>query len=188
MKYTLYYWGKCTKFYGRGLPILLALDLAKQEYEIKETSEAPEGVDCFAVPYVTFTNGVTVSQLCPILQIIGEEHGLAGSTVEEKMKAKQYLGDLSDVLAETFAGKLSGDGVSRADTWFTLLSNRLDATGYYIGSSLSVVDFFAYFVFLWVVKQGIPFEKFENLTKFITMMNEKEVLQKYIASGVPLIP
>jgi glutathione S-transferase len=138
---------------------------------------------------LTFTNGVTVSQLPAILLIIGEEHGLAGNTVEEKMKAKQYLGDLSDVLAETFGGKLIGDGVTHADKWFTLLSNRLDATGCFIGSSLSVlVDIYAYFVFFWVVKQGIPFEQFENLTKFIAMMNETEMLKKYIASGVALIP
>jgi hypothetical protein len=38
------------------------------------------------------------------------------------------------------------------------------------------------------VKQGIPFEQFENLTKFIAMMNETEMLKKYIASGVALIP
>ena len=79
MAHTLYYWGKCTTFYGRGLPVLMALDLAKQQYEIKDPSEATnEGeVDCFAVPMLTFTNGVTVSQLPAILLIIGEEHGLA---------------------------------------------------------------------------------------------------------------
>jgi hypothetical protein len=34
--YTLFYWGACKSFYGRALPIILALELANQEYEIKE--------------------------------------------------------------------------------------------------------------------------------------------------------
>jgi hypothetical protein len=37
--YTIYYWYKSTKFWGRTLPIVLALDTAGAEYEIKEPTD-----------------------------------------------------------------------------------------------------------------------------------------------------
>lgn len=183
--YTLFYWGACKSFYGRALPIILALELANQEYEIKEPGDAP-GADCFAVPMLTFPNDVTMSQLPSILMMLGEKYGLAGSTEAEKMKAAQYLGDLTDVFSEH--GKFKEEKVERGEKWFALLESRLTATGFFIGDSISVVDLYAYFVFLWIIGKDIPFDKFPALTKFNAMMPEIDAVQKCAATGVKFIP
>merc|ERR1711977_606113 len=64
--YTLYYWGACKKFWGRGLPIVVALDSSKSEYEIKDVPE-DMGLS-FALPIVEFPDGNRMSQLPMILE------------------------------------------------------------------------------------------------------------------------
>jgi hypothetical protein len=183
--YTLFYWGACKTFYGRALPIVLALEIAQQEYEIKEPSDAP-GSDCFAVPMLTFPNDVTMSQLPSILMMLGEKHGLAGSTEEHKMKVAQYLGDLTDIFSEH--GKFKEEKVERGEKWFALLESRLTATGFFIGDSISVVDLYTHFVLLWIVSKEIPFDKFPALTKFNAMMAAHDAVEKVAATGVKCVP
>ncbi|KAJ8599034.1 hypothetical protein CTAYLR_007677 [Chrysophaeum taylorii] len=182
--YTLYYWTACEKFWGRGIPIVLTLDSAGAKYEIKQADEAPSGV-CFAVPIFSFPNGVTISQTTAILDILGETFGLNGATPEAKMMSKQYLLDLTDVFSELMSGKLSDE--ARADKWLTLLNSKLTKT-FFLGDAPSTVDFYAIFVFEWIVKKGLAFDKYANLTKWWAAIKEVPAVKKMYSSGVPMIP
>ena len=194
--YTIYYWGSCTKFYGRALPILAALHAANKtkgtDYEIKEPSEAPPGKG-FAVPIVTLENGVTIAQTTAIMEVLGEDLGLGGKTAEDKLYVKQYLLDFTDVFSELMKGKFSeGEGESAVTTdrghkWFSLLESRL-AGGYFLGDYLSVVDMYAHFVFLWVEKKGVDMSKYEALCKWYASIKATDMMKGFVDSGVALIP
>lgn len=183
--YTLFYVSACKRFWGCGGPIAATLEQAAQEYVIKETEDVPAGVG-FAVPMLTFDNGVTISQTTAILTVLGDQHDLADTTVTQKMQVKQYLRDLDDIVAETDTGNIA-EKPERADKWFSLLAGRL-GNGYFVGDSLSVVDFYAFFVLLWVAKNGVSIEKYTVLAKFRAMVGETCAMKKLAATGVGFLP
>ena len=86
------------------MPIVVALDSSKSEYEIKDVPE-DMGLS-FALPIVEFPDGNRMSQLPMILDVMGEKLGLHGDSLEEKLAVKQILLDLDDLLTETFNGKV----------------------------------------------------------------------------------
>lgn len=181
--YSIYYWGKCEKFWGRVLPIAMALELGGKDYEVLERDEAPaEGV--FAVPVVTFPNGVTMSQTTAILDVIGEECELGGTTPAEKMKCKQSLLDLADVFGELSAGKLVGE---RLEKWLKVLDYNL-ADGFFAGKTLTVADLFGVFVFHTLVNKGVDFKAHANVAKWNDDVKKVPVVKAKIESGVPIMP
>lgn len=182
--HSIYYLGKCEQFWGRALPIVLALDVAGKEYKLFHEEEAPrQGV--FAFPIVTFPNGVTISQTVAILDVIGEECGLGGKTQAEKMKCKQILHDLTDVFDELIAGKLSSR--DRAEKWFAVLDYHL-SDGFFVGSDLTVADLYAFSVFEWLVKKGVEFEDFPNMKKWSIDIKQVPAVKAKIESDVPIVP
>merc|ERR1712107_325171 len=96
---TIYYIGASKQFWGRSASIVLTLDHAGVDYEIKDKSEAPEGVG-FTVPIVTLENGQHLSQTIAILNALGEQYNLDGMTAEEKNISLQTKLDLNDMLIE----------------------------------------------------------------------------------------
>merc|ERR1719204_2557858 len=98
--YTLYYWTKCNGFWGRAIGVKLALDAAGVKYQIKDAKEADFDTG-FAVPMLTFPDGQTMSQTLGILDVLGEEFGMCGSTQAEKYLCKQTLMDLNDIFGES---------------------------------------------------------------------------------------
>ncbi|KAJ8611992.1 hypothetical protein CTAYLR_004405 [Chrysophaeum taylorii] len=185
MSHTLYYWTACRKFYGRAAPIKLTLDAAGAAYEIKQQDEAPKGPR-FTVPIVTFPNGVTMSQTTAILEVIGEMYSLNGLNPEAKMLCKQYLLDLTDIFTETLADKLASDP-TRAEKWYELLDSKL-THGFFLGDKPSIVDFYAIFVFEWLLKKAPEFDKFPKVAKWWKDIKEVPVVKKMYDSGIPVLP
>jgi glutathione S-transferase len=155
------------------------------DYEIKTPAEAPPGCG-FAVPMVTFPNGVTVAQTTAILDLLGEQLGLNGSTAEEKMLCKQYLLDMTDVFSEAVSGKFASNP-ERADKWFAHLEAKL-TNSFFLGSSPTVVDFYGVFTFCWVVAKGANFDKFEKLSRWWATIQEVPVVKNMRESGIAMIP
>lgn len=122
---------------------------------------------------LTFKNGVTLAQTTAILIPLGDQHGLAGTTDTQEMQATQYLCDLTDIKEEANAGKLE-EKPERAEKWCGLLEGWL-GSGFFIGESLSVADFYAFFVLLWVATMGISIEKYPALVKLNAMVGESRL-------------
>ena len=190
---TIYYHGKCTKFYGRAGPIVAALEFAGKvrgtDYQILAKEDAPDNKG-FAVPIVTFDNGVTIGQTTAILEALGEDLGISGKNREELLYTKQYLQDLTDVLMDGFAGKMAnaeGEISERGSKWFSLLETRLES-GYFVGDAITVVDFYAYFVFLWLDSKKVNYEKYQNVNKWLATVNATKGVKELIEGPVPFLP
>lgn len=77
---VLYYHSACKGFTGRADAIVRMLEHAGCKYECKTPSEVPPSYEtergCFAVPFVTFPDGVVLSQSQAIHQHLGKTLGL----------------------------------------------------------------------------------------------------------------
>ena len=92
MSYTLYYWGACKKFWGRCVPIVLALDHAGVQYAIVDRDEELLAKSkSFAVPMVTFDDGHSMAQLPMIMDVLGERLHLQGKNRAEVIATKQGM-------------------------------------------------------------------------------------------------
>jgi glutathione S-transferase len=184
MPYTLYYHTACKKIWGRGTAIVLTLEAACKDYEIKLPDEVPQGVG-FAVPMLTMEDGVTISQLPAILDVLGEEVGLNGKTKEDKIKSKQYLLDINDIVSEGMSGKLT-EKPERAEKWFKLLDSRL-STAFFLGDEPTTVDFFAFMAFSNLTSKGVKLDPFPKLSKWWDAVQEITAVKKMKDSGIPVM-
>ena len=74
------------------------------------------------------------------------------------------LGDLTDVFSETMAGTFK-EKPERQDKWLSLLESRVAGSGFFVGDDLTVTDFYACFVFLWLGAKEVTYLTFPGLTK-----------------------
>ncbi|KAG1663962.1 hypothetical protein FOA52_001088 [Chlamydomonas sp. UWO 241] len=190
MPYTIYYHNKSTRFWGRTLPIVLALETAGAEYTVKEPTDGmPEGVG-FAVPVVTLACGHSTSQMPVILDVLGERLGLGGSTPEQKVRCKQLIMDMMDMSSEAIAGKFEKDKPARADKWLSYLEKKLAAHKFLVSDEPTVADFVAMFALLWVDKLfEVPnASTYPKITAYRAACAELPAMKKIEASGVPALP
>jgi len=168
--YTVYYWGPHpgTLFFGRAAGIYATLNEAGIEYEKKPTPDMPKGG--FAVPAVTLPSGQNLFQTIAILNVLGEQLGLNGSTSEEKAFCLQYMMDLEDMFAESYRGDWNKEevGQDRANAWFALLESRLTDRKFLVKDTPTVADFHGVFVFEIIGKKYTAgdFSAFPNLTQW----------------------
>jgi len=184
---TVYYIKASKQFWGRSTSIVLTLDHAGVEFEIKDKSEAPEGVG-FTVPIITLESGQHLSQTLAILNALGDKYGLNGKTVEEKNVCLQTKLDLNDMLVEIKPGILK-ENPERLEKWLSVFEARLQGT-YFGGDSVSTADFLGKFVFTLInFKFGEDYqEKFPNLKKWNAAINEVPAVKKMNESGVDIMP
>mmetsp|Transcript_45153 Transcript_45153/g.79478 ORF Transcript_45153/g.79478 Transcript_45153/m.79478 type:complete len:204 (-) Transcript_45153:31-642(-) len=179
---TVYYHGPAgpMNIYGRAIGIYLTLDQAGVTYEMKGPSEVP-GVQGMAVPVVDI-DGNLMAQTPAILIVLGDKFGLAGKTLEEKMKVRHALQDVNDVQGEAKKIKESAD---RKKKWFTYLDKKLDGRKWMGGTDEpSVADFHGVFAFEVVKQAGIDFSEYPNVTKWWASIQAYPVVAKMYASLV----
>jgi len=186
--YTLYYWGKCNGFWGRAIGIKLALDAAGVKYQIKDTKEADFDTG-FAVPMLTFPDGQTMSQTLSILDVLGEELGMGGSTQAEKYLCKQTLMDLNDIFGES---KNFAEKPDRADKWFKLLENRLKDRLFLVCNEPTVADYHALFafdggVFRKYKKMGELEKDYPVLMSYYKRLQNTSVVKAMYSSGIAVL-
>lgn len=185
--FTLYYHGG---WYGRSAPIIAALETAGKkkgvDYVVKDPSETPENTG-FAVPILTFPSGVTIGQSGPIMEALGEELGLMPSSAEDKLLAKQYIADCADIFSELFGGKLN-DNSERSKKWFSFIESKIKGK-YFFGDDITVVDFCAYFTFLWVEHKKVDISGYPTLSAWYASIKETPSIVAIVNDDeVPLIP
>lgn len=187
--YTIYYFFKCEKFWGRAIGILATLDHAGQKYELKDIKEAPPGVG-MGWPQIVLPSGQAMAQTPAILDLLGEATGLSGKTPEEKVSCKQALMDVQDIFSETTGGKFA-DKPERVDKFFGLLEARLQKTKFLVRDEPTIADFHGVFAFEWVhklIKGGIDAGKFPKLAAWWTSIAEVPAVKKMKTSGIQMIP
>ena len=159
---TVFYWGPTptSNFYGRAIGIYLTLNHAGVKYQTKGKADLPPGAS-FAMPAVE-VDGAIMGQAPFILSHLGEKYGLAGKTVDQKMRVLHALGDMNDVFGEP--GKMAIDEGRRAQ-WFSYLEQKLEGKKWIAGTEdPTVADFHGVFAFEWVVKKGVDFSAYPNVT------------------------
>lgn len=187
-KTILYYHGACKKFYARSLPIILTLEQAKIDYEVKEPQDAPQGTG-FAVPMIKLSNGQYISQTIAILNALGEEHGLHGKTVEEQNLCLQTLLDLNDIATELKGGTFT-DNPDRLKKWMGILELRLKDKTYFGGAAPTTADFYAFFVFTFLDGRMGPAyrESFPKIGKWVEDVKKVPVVKTLMEDSISLTP
>jgi len=184
--YTVYYWSACKKFCGRAIGIILTLDAAGANYEIKDKEEAnfDEG---FAVPMIELKSGQFISQTPAILDILGSSFNLQGATKEEIRLCKQSVLDVNDIFGESKGFKEKPD---RMKKWFTLLEKRLSKQKFLAGETPTVADYHGVFAFEWVhARVGDSYgEEFPNVARWWSELCETPAVKKMKDSGIKMIP
>ena len=94
----------------------------------------------------------------------GEWGRLLGMFRRRAKLPSRCLGDLTDVFSETMAGTFK-EKPERQDKWLSLLESRVAGSGFFVGDDLTVADFYAYFVFLWLGAKEVTYLTFPGLTK-----------------------
>mmetsp|Transcript_10265 Transcript_10265/g.29057 ORF Transcript_10265/g.29057 Transcript_10265/m.29057 type:complete len:189 (-) Transcript_10265:2227-2793(-) len=186
---TIYYWAAMKKFQGRGFPIALALEFAGVPYEVLGNDDLPESF-CFAVPIVKLSTGQLMSQTPMIMDVLGSEFGLGGSTPAEKVDCKQLLLDFNDMFDEVQKdGKWTAEN-GRQDKWFALVEKRLQASKFLVSSEITVADLHAFWVAsLIVMKKGkIEPEKYPKFASWFSEMSEVSAVKKLTTNGVQIFP
>ncbi|KAG1663967.1 hypothetical protein FOA52_001093 [Chlamydomonas sp. UWO 241] len=170
MPYTIYYHDKSTKFWGRTLPIVLALETAGAEYTIKEP-----------------TDGMPMPV---ILNVLGERLGLGGSTPEQKL-----IMDMMDMSSEAIAGKFEKDKPARAEKWLSYLEKKLAAHKLLVSNEPTVADFMAIFApfgstsALRPARPQVPnASTYPKITAYRAACAELPAMKKIEVSGVPTLP
>ena len=184
---TLYYHTACKQFYARAIPIVLALDQAGAEYEIKEPSDAPPGIG-FAIPMITLESGKSLSQTIAILMALGEQYGMLGKTDEERYTCLQNILDFNDIVGEIKGGNFV-DKPERFEKWMGVVESRLTAK-FFGGDEPSVADYYAVFLFVFVDgKVSYSYkDKFPKIAKWLSDIYEVPVVKKMKESGVSMAP
>ncbi|MGA1799379.1 glutathione S-transferase [Sphingomonas sp. 4RDLI-65] len=106
MAYKLWYW---PSIQGRGEFVRLALEGAEIEYEDCARGVGEEGLMAdlndrtgrtpFAPPYLEL-DGLVIAQVANILMYLGERHGLAPSTMADRLWLNQLQLTIADLVAE----------------------------------------------------------------------------------------
>eukprot|EP00212_Chloropicon_laureae_P003464 CAMPEP_0197487052 /NCGR_PEP_ID=MMETSP1311-20131121/2057_1 /TAXON_ID=464262 /ORGANISM="Genus nov. species nov., Strain RCC856" /LENGTH=192 /DNA_ID=CAMNT_0043030515 /DNA_START=105 /DNA_END=683 /DNA_ORIENTATION=- len=192
MTIQVFYWGACKKFWGRGLPIVLALEHSATKYDVKDRDELQGDFGfSFAVPIVKYEDGLSQSQLPSILDVLGEKVGLHGKDFAEKVAVKQLLLDFEDIMQENFAKPCKWtEENQRQDKWFSLLEKRLNANQFLASAEPTVADFHGFMAFELVTsKHGdIDAAKYPKLAAWWTAMNNLPAAKKVKESGVQVFP
>ncbi|KAL7636037.1 UNVERIFIED_CONTAM: hypothetical protein RMT77_013855 [Armadillidium vulgare] len=201
MPATLGYW----KVRGLAQYIRFLLEYSGEDYEDKhyEFGPAPNydksqwlnekfelGLDFPNLPY--YIDGkVKLTQSVAILRYIARKHDLVAKTEEEIAKADILEYEAVDLRMSFSKVVYSPDFESlkenfinqTVETKFTQLSKFLGTNDWFLGSSISYVDFFLY-EGLYRVSQLTPssFDKFENLKIFMKRFEDLEPIKNYIKS------
>lgn len=193
MEYTLYYWGGCTRFWGRAIGPVLTLQaggkVLGRDFSIKAPSEAPAGFGAAWPQLQMHVDGLQIAQAPAILDVLGERLGLSGSTPRERILCKQYLLDINDVFGEASSGKLANP--KRKEKWLPLLEARLERSPFFIGDTPTIVDFHAVFAFEWVLKKGPTFDEYPHVTAWWDRLRAVPVVKAMYDSctdGLVMIP
>jgi len=184
--YTVYYWSACKKFWGRAIGIILTLDAAGANYEIKDKDEA-DFEQGFAVPMVELKSGQFISQTPAILDILGSAFNLQGATKEEIRLCKQSVLDMNDIFGESKGFK---DKPDRMKKWFTLLEKRLSKQKFLAGETPTVADYHGVFAFEWVhARVGDSYgEEFPSVARWWNDLCETPAVKKMKESRIKMIP
>ena len=168
MAITVYYWGPTqANMYGRAIGIYATLyEAGIDDFAMKAPKDMPPG-SSFAPPCVDI-DGTLVGQTPAALFVLGEKFGLIGNGGEEKARVMQTLLDFNDIFQEH--GKFV-ENKERKAKWFDYLEKKLESTAdncpWAAGTSQpTVADFHGAFAFEWVVKKGIDFSEYPNITKW----------------------
>ena len=177
---------------GRGTPPVNGrpTDLA----ELKAAGVLPFG----AVPVWEEPGGLRLAQSAAILNHLARRHGLRGASALEEARCDELLGAVEDVRGELRKLYLAAPG-ERADIrreleervlprWFgdleRLLAPRLAATGFAVGSSLTVADLALWFLLETVRDNGMgaTLERCPALVAFADRVAARPRLAAYLAS------
>jgi len=188
MAITVYYWGPHPpdspgggmNMYGRAIGIYLTLDAAGAKYEMKPQAEMPAG--CAMAPPAVDIDGTCIGQTPAILTVLGTKFDLAGTTPEEKMLVLQSVEDMNDIFGEH--GKMVDDAALK-DKRFSYLEKKIAGKKWLAGTAEpTIADFHGVFAFEWVVKKGVDFSAYPNVTKWLADIRAHPCVAKMIASCV----
>ncbi|MEM1075890.1 MAG: glutathione S-transferase family protein [Pseudomonadota bacterium] len=187
MPYTLYYFDACRSFWGRAIGVVLTLEDAGAEYEIRDISDAPQGR--FTFPNITLSTGETIGQVPAILNILGNRFDLTGRTGVEKIMCQQAVLDLDDIFINAQNGKLSKNP-ERATQWFSLLENKLAENRFLVSDAPTVADFHAVFATEWVHRgyAADAYNAHPRLAQWWKDICAHPPVTKMKAGDIPMIP
>ena len=118
----------------------------------------------------------------PGCQVLGTKFDLAGTTPEEKMLVLQSVEDMNDIFGEH--GKMVDDAALK-DKRFSYLEKKIAGKKWLAGTAEpTIADFHGVFAFEWVVKKGVDFSAYPNVTKWLADIRAHPCVAKMIASCV----
>merc|ERR1719242_667360 len=194
-EYTVYYWGACKKFWGRAIGPILTLDKAGVKYTVKEPTEAAPNSGV-AWPQVGLPSGEQIAQTPAILDVLGDEFGLAGRTRKQRRLCRQMVMDMNDVFGEAVGGKFAlvdGKPNDRMAKWMDYMTIRLKASKFLCGDEPTVADYQGVFAFVWMLKkaencEAVLAKNYPVVAKWWTALKATPECDRLFKSGIPMIP